>query len=203
MGGRPGRRELRSRHEHVQRRARDCERRRQGDARDVFGKEAESGAFYARATSDPAVFVAPRALREGVATWLIDRGAFRADPRAVESVALARGPSHVTFHGRGAGVDSGVRDTTARVLEALEVLRPEVVVHLGPPRPAEGFGAPSLDVRVKVVGDAGKASAREVHFVLGDTTVLNRERIVYARVDGVDATYGIARERVGALLDAL
>ncbi len=169
----------------------------------VFGKEAESGAFYARATSDPAVFVAPRALREGVATWLIDRGAFRADPRAVESVALARGPSHVTFHGRGAGVDSGVRDTTARVLEALEVLRPEVVVHLGPPRPAEGFGAPSLDVRVKVVGDAGKASAREVHFVLGDTTVLNRERIVYARVDGVDATYGIARERVGALLDAL
>jgi hypothetical protein len=167
----------------------------------VFGKEAEGGTFYARATSSPAVFLAPRALREGATNWLIDRGAFRADPREVVQVTLSRGTTHTVLLGRkGAARDAGASDVASKVLDALEVMRPDAVVHLGPPKADEGFGSPTLDVRVKTVTDAG---TREIHFVFGDTARVNRERLVYARVDGVDATYGIARDRVGPLVDAL
>jgi hypothetical protein len=168
----------------------------------VFGKEAEGGAFYARATSDRAVFLAPRALRDGATNWLIERGGFRADPAAVERVTLLRGASHAVFPGRRGSPheDARASDLASKVLETLEVLRPEAVIHLGPPKPDEGFGTPTLDVRVKTVTDAG---AKEIHFVFGDTARVNRERLVYARVDGVDATYGIARDRVTALVEAL
>jgi hypothetical protein len=167
----------------------------------VFGKEAEGGAFYARATSDRAVFLAPRALRDGALNWLIGRGGFRADPGSVERVTLSRGASRAVFPGRrGGSRDSGSNDVASKVLDTLEVLRPEAVVHLGPPRHDEGFDAPTLDVRVSTVTDGGP---REIHFVFGDTARVNRERLVYARVDGVDATYGIARDRVAALVEAL
>jgi hypothetical protein len=166
----------------------------------LFGKEAEGGAFYARTLSDRAVFLAPRALREGAVTWLLDRGVFRADPRSVDRITLSRGAARAVFVGRHEALDGGADDTTSRLLGSLEALRPETVIHPGPPRPAEGFGTPTLDVRVKTVADAG---SRELHFVLGDTALVNRERVVYARVDGVDATYGIARDRLGALLGAL
>jgi hypothetical protein len=168
----------------------------------VFGKEAEGGTFYARATSDRAVFLAPRALRDGATNWLIDRGGFRADPGSVERLTLSRGASHAVFPGRRGSPheDARASDLASKVLETLEVLRPEAVIHLGPPKPDEGFGTPTLDVRVKTVTDAG---AKEIHFVFGDTARVNRERLVYARVDGVDATYGIARDRVAALVEAL
>jgi hypothetical protein len=74
------------------------------------------------------------------------------------------------------------------------------VVHLGPPKPDEGFATPTLDVRVKLAVDGGP---HEVHFMLGDTALLNRERMVYARVEGVDATYAVARERVGPIIEGL
>jgi hypothetical protein len=166
----------------------------------VFGKEAEGGAYYAHVMNDHAVFLAPRGLREGPNVWLIDRGGFRADPSAVETITLTRGAAHAVFAANRQGIDGGVSATTAKILEALEVLRPEAVIHLGAPKPAEGFGAPTLDVRVKLAGDSG---AKEIHFVFGDTALVNRERLVYARVDGVNATYGILKDRLGGLVGAL
>ena len=166
----------------------------------VFGNETEDGAFYARTAKDRAVFLAPRALREAATTWLVDRSVFRADAASVDRVTLSRGTARAVFVGRREAVDGAAGDTTSKVLSALEALRADTVVHLGPPRPSEGFGTPTLDVRVKTVTDAG---SREIHFVLGDTALVNRERVVYARVDGVDATYGIARDRLGSLLGAL
>ena len=157
----------------------------------VFGNETEDGAFYARTAKDRAVFLAPRALREAATTWLVDRSVFRADAASVDRVTLSRGTARAVFVGRREAVDGAAGDTTSKVLSALEALRADTVVHLGPPRPSEGFGTPTLDVRVKTVTDAG---SREIHFVLGDTALVNRERVVYARVDGVDATYGIARD---------
>jgi hypothetical protein len=166
----------------------------------TFGKETDGG-FYAKASNDGAVFLASRGLRDGAKVWLLDRSGFRVDPQRVGKVTLRRGASRTVIEGHGgSGVtDAGRLDRGARVLDALGVLRPEVVVHLGPPRPDEGFGASPLDVEVRLEGD----SAPRVHFALGDTAVVNRERMVYARIDGIDATYGVAREHVLALLDAL
>ncbi len=166
----------------------------------VFGKEAEDGTFYARTATDRAVFLAPRALREAATTWLVDRDVFRAAPASVDRVTLSRGTARAVFVGRHQTVDGGASDTTSRLLTTLETLRPDTVVHLGAARASEGFDTPTLDVRVKVVSDAG---SREIHFVLGDTALVNRERIVYARMDGVNATYGIARDRLGPLMAAL
>jgi len=167
----------------------------------LFGKEAEPGTFYARTTSDAAVFLAPHALREGPANWLIDRGPFRADPSSVVEVVLSRGAARTVLPGRRGGAkDAAGNEVASKILEALQVMRPDAVIHLGPPRADEGFASPTLDVRVKLASDAGP---REIHFVFGDTARVNRERLVYARVDGVDATYGIARDRVVALVEAL
>jgi len=164
----------------------------------VFGKETDGG-FYAHTTADGAVFLAPRALRDGALVWLIDRGGFHADPSAIVRVTLSRGPAHVELSPH-AHADGGPSDRTSRAFEALALLRPEVVVHLGPPKPDEGFATPTLDVRVKLAVDGGP---HEVHFMLGDTALLNRERMVYARVEGVDATYAVARERVGPIIEGL
>jgi hypothetical protein len=164
----------------------------------VFGKEAEGGLYYAQASNDPAVFLAPRSLREGVGVWLVDRGGFRAPSRDIRDVTLSRGASRVVL--KRPQEDAGGRDLAARVFEALDLLRPELVVHLGAARPDEGFTPPTLDVRVRLGGDSGN---RDLHVVLGNTVLRNRERIVFARVEGIDATFGVAREHVEALIDAL
>lgn len=165
----------------------------------TFGREAENGAYYARTSDGPAVFLAPRALREGATTWLIDRNVFRADRASVERIVLSRGASRVVLGG-GREQDDGGSNATSRVLGTLQTLRPDAVIHLGEPLPNEGFREPTLDVRVSLAGDGGR---RELHLILGNTALVNRERLVYARVSGIDATYGIARDRVTALVDAL
>jgi hypothetical protein len=176
-----------------------------------FGKEAEGG-YYARASTGDAVFVASRALREAATTWLIDRSVFRADRQAIERVTLSRGASHVSFPGPAASAarpgapaaEEAGHDMASVVLETIESLRPEFVIHLGPARPTEGFATPALDVRVKLArAGAGAKEAPDLHFVVGDSALINRERVVYMRRDGVEATYAAAHERVQVLLDAL
>jgi len=165
----------------------------------IFGRETEEGTTYAKTSTDHAVFLAPRGLREGATTWLLDRQVFNVDPATIDRVTLSRGSKHAVFNGRRAPGDGGVHDVVARVLSTFAVLRADAVLHVGAPTPGEGFGAPTLDVRVAFSSDAGP---KELHFVFGDTAQVNRERLIYARVDGVDATFGIARERVTTLIDA-
>ena len=168
----------------------------------VFGREADDGDFYARASSDPAVFLAPRLLREGLDVLLIDRNGMRADPEAVMQLTLTRGNEKRTLDTSSRGNRSRIGDggPASQALSVLGTLRPEAVLHLGPPKPNEGFAAPTLDVRIETHTDAG---TRNIHFVLGDTALVRRQRLVFARVDGVDATFGIARDRLQPLLDAL
>ncbi len=191
----------------------------------ILGAESREpgGDFYARATTDDAVFLAPRALHDGATTWLIDRGGFRVDRKEVEYVTLSRGAAHAVFKGGetadgggggSEGADRALREATRRVMDTLEALRPEIVVHLGPARPGEGFDGAAVDVRVKLLppgpragAAGGKAGAedrrREVHYVVGDTALMNKERVTYLRLDGVDATFAANHERVVALIDAL
>jgi Domain of unknown function (DUF4340) len=167
----------------------------------VFGDATPAGEVYGRALGDRAVFLAPRALRDGAVTWLIDRGPFRVEASAIERVVLSRGGSRVVWTPPSEGVDGGSSPTAKRGFDTLAVLRPDEVVHLGPALASEGFGSPSLDVRIDLKRDAGARPA-VTHFVIGDTSSLRGERIAFARADGVDATFAIARDRLAPLMAA-
>jgi hypothetical protein len=165
----------------------------------VFGKESGDGEFYAHASGEAPVFLAPRLLREGPRALLVDKSGFRADPANVARITLTRGAARRSFVGPG-GHDAGGHDPASLVRGVLETLRPDLVIHLGPPTAEEGFTTPALDVRVELDGDAGR---RELHFVLGDTRMVGRQRLTLARTDGVDATFGIAHDRLEPLVGAL
>jgi hypothetical protein len=83
---------------------------------------------------------------------------------------------------------------------ALDALRADEALHLGPARPDEGFGAPTLAIEVTFLPDAG---SRERRIRIGQPTMVRKERMFFARLDGVDVTYAIARDRISPLLDAL
>ncbi len=169
----------------------------------VFGREAEPGEYFARPLGQPGVFLAPRSLHDEALRVLIDRSGFHVDSAEVETLALARGGSRLVLSRREGKLDvpgGGRADLGEKIALALDALRADDVVHLGPPAHKEGFAHPSLDVRIRMRGDAG---AREVHFVVGDSALILRERMFYARLDGIDATFAVARDRIAPLLDAL
>ena len=169
----------------------------------VFGREAEPGQYFAHPLGQSAVFLAPRSLYDEALRVLIDRSGFHVDSAEVEMLSLARGSSRVVLSRRSGKLDlpdGGGADLGEKLSLALDALHVDDVVHLGPPAAKEGFGRPSLDVRIRMKRDSG---ARELHFVLGDSALILKERMFYARLDGVDATFAIARDRIAPLLDAL
>jgi hypothetical protein len=169
----------------------------------VFGREAEAGQYFAHPLGQSAVFLAPREVHDEALRVLIDRSGFHIDSTAVDTLTLARGGSRLVLSRRDGKLglpDGGGADLGEKLALALDALHADEVVHLGPPATKEGFAHPSLDVRIRLKGDAG---ARDVHFVLGDSALILKERMFYARLDGVDATFAIARDRIAPLLDAL
>jgi hypothetical protein len=169
----------------------------------VFGRVAEGGGYFARAVGQPAVFLAPRSLHDEAGRVLIERTGFRVDSADVETVTLSRGGQRLVLTRRAGKLslgDGGAGDVGDKIGLALETLHADEVVHLGPARPTEGFAHPSLDVRVRTTGDAG---ARDLRFVVGDSALILKERMFYVRLEGVDATFAIARDRLAPLLDAL
>jgi hypothetical protein len=78
------------------------------------------------------------------------------------------------------------------ITSALDALRADDVVRVGPPTPDEGFGQPSLDIR-----------AGTTHIRFGRDGLRKNQAIVFARIDGVDATFAVARERVDPIRGAL
>ena len=169
----------------------------------VFGRAAEGAGFFAHLLGQPAVFLAPRSLHDDAGRLLVEQTGFHVDSAEVETVTLSRGTARRVLVRRAGKLllgDGGAGDVDGKIGVALETLRADGVVHLGPPRPTEGFSRPSLDVRVRTTSDAG---ARDVHFVVGDSALVQKERMFFARLDGVDATFAIARDRLAPLMDAL
>jgi hypothetical protein len=169
----------------------------------VFGREAEGGGYYAHALGEAPVFLAPRSLHDEAARLLVDRTGFHVDSAEVASLTLARDGAELVLTGRGGRLgwkDGGGLELGEKLAVSLDAMRADEVVHLGGPRRGEGFAHPSLDVRVQIASEAG---TKELHFVIGDSALILKERMFYARLDGVDATFAIARDRVAPLLDAL
>lgn len=162
-----------------------------------LGADAGNSETFARANDDPAVFTVPHAFSDLAKTLLVDRSVFFADADSIDAVDLSHAGKQKHFSlGKtdDAGVDALTVAATIGELQAVSAL------HLGPPAAAEGFASPAVDVKVHSATDAG---ARSLHFVLGAATTKGEEKLIYARVDGVAATFLLPEARVQPLLDAV
>lgn len=167
---------------------------------------ASSGGHFAKLQgpgAPPGVFVIPRRAVETLQTPLLDRSLFLTSPEAAERVTLRRGDREVALERRGQSwVETSAGELSpgrvAQIVEALRSLRAEAAIHLGAAEPSEGFARPELVVRVDPVGTDEAWSFR-----IGAGDSWQGTSIHYARRDGVDATYAIARNKVRAILDAL
>ena len=151
-----------------------------------FGREGEGG-VYARTSDAPAIFVASKALRDRARGWLVDLHAFV--PPDVSSVTLERNGKRLTFAG-----DAG-DDAPDAVLRAANVLRADSVLHLGAALADEGFAHPSLVATI-----AGKTGSKRITF--GRESVTNDAKSILVRVEGIEATFAIDRDRAKAFFDA-
>lgn len=172
----------------------------------VLGREGEGGVYAMvqdGASGASPIFLEPSVFRDALARILIDRSALAADTKDASQIVLSRADRKLVIARPPGGAWSTHGAQTAQtpdaIATALDGLRADDVVHLGPPTRDEGFDA-AFDVRVETTGDAGK---RTVHVRFGRDALRKNQAMVYARIDGVDATFAVARERVDPIRNAL
>ncbi len=165
------------------------------------------GGFYASVDRDPGVFVASRELDRVLSTWLLDRAAFSAEPDTIVelsleapglgSVVLRRVGGQLTLQKGSSGFDGSRID---ELLEAINSLRCEAAVHLGPATPVEGLRKPLLiaTIRRQSIENVGSPPIR---FSIGSRDSFRDASIHYARVGSINATFALPREQVQQLLD--
>lgn len=154
-----------------------------------FGKAGEGG-VYAKTNAFPGVFVASPALRDRARSWLVDLHGLT--PANLAEVTLARDGRRFVFFS-----DAGTDEAADALIAAVTVLRADSVVHLGPAKEAEGFARPSLVITTRADGDGGASKAGRL--VFGAETADAKSR--FLRVDGVDATFAVDKDRVKALFE--
>lgn len=167
----------------------------------IFGSEGEGG-VYAQTLASPHVLVVPRSLRDLTARVLVDRNGFFVDGQSLKSVTLVQGAKSAVFNrvdSHLVGPAGGPRDAAEKVAAALGQLRADEVVHLGAAVADEGFSAPTLDVRIASNADGG---GKPRHFVIGRSTIRKNEKMHFTRIEGVDATFAIASDRLAPFFDA-
>lgn len=160
------------------------------------------GGAYAKLDDDPGIFVVSRRTLDTLESLLIDRSVMMFTPAQVESITLERDGKRLELARQGQGfVETSAlglpASTVQRLVETLTTLRAEAAVHLGPARPAEGLSSPVLTVRTKPA--AGSAA---LVYRIGAGDAWREIAVHYARVEGVEATYVVARNKVSSLLDA-
>jgi hypothetical protein len=156
-----------------------------------FGATGDGG-VYAKTLDDPAVFVAPVALRRALAHPAIDHGALRVDP-AEQGVTVVGGGTRRTLE-RGAPEAEGLA-------RALGGVRARVALHAGPPARTEGFDHPALEIIAG--GPADARPAVETRITIGARTQVDGADVYFARVSGVDATFAVPAAAIAAVADAL
>ncbi|MCB9589806.1 MAG: DUF4340 domain-containing protein [Polyangiaceae bacterium] len=171
----------------------------------VVGAETAGGA-YASVGGDPAVFILPRSTQEAIATWLIDRSLLMLEPNELVRVTLKRGGQTWVLKKDGERfvLESGElsAEKIAQIIELLSVARAEAALHLGAPRPQEGFREPSLIVDAERLPARGDRST-PIHLEFGAGDAWRGTSVFYARRKGFDCTFAIARGRVQPILDSL
>lgn len=167
------------------------------------------GGYYASVDRDPGVFVVPRSVERVLDTWLLDRAVFRAERDSIVelslegeglgSIQLKRVAGQLTVQKAPSGFDAARVD---ELLDAIESLRTEAAVHLGPATPSEGLRRPILTgmIRRQSPQNVGMPPIR---FSIGSRDSFRDASIHYARVASINATFALPREQVQRLLDLL
>lgn len=173
----------------------------------TLGRPTASG-YYATMEGDPGVFVLARRVHETLTTLVLDRGALMMDPPSTAKITLQTRDRTVSLARRGdefVETDSGEplsADAIRKIIDTLAALRAEAAVDIGPTRPEQGFERPILNIRIeREAGHPERPPATVVRIGAGDSW--RGISIHYARVDGVQATYAIARSAVSTLVDTL
>lgn len=167
--------------------------------------DATTGGAFAALDDDGGVFVLSRRARASVERWLVDRALLPGEFAAIVEAAIETATTSLVLTRIGPGWQQtgGAPElevgAVARLGDAIAELRAEAAVHLGAARPEEGLAEPRLTLRLRA--EAARGASRTIRFGAGDTW--EGTSIVYARVDGVDATFAVARGAVGAILDVL
>jgi hypothetical protein len=166
-----------------------------------IGADTVAGVFAAL-DSNPGVFVLERSLVRQLTTLLLTR-ALLPELSSIERIDVERRGKTLTLVRRGAELVAAQGSelppsAVSRVLAALTTLRAEAAVHTGPARLDEGFANPSLIVRLTPKAGRGAPSVLR----LGASDSWQEMRIVYARREGIDATYALAQRVAHELLDA-
>jgi hypothetical protein len=165
------------------------------DARDVA----------ARDLGDPAVFLAPRVLRETASHPAVDRGRFRLDLDALARVTLVRGSEKLVLLRASDATDPLVRagarpaDASDEPLDAaLAALYAQSAAHTGPAGEGEGLDRPTLEI----VATPLAAGHPETRLVFGAPVHETSLDGYFARASGVDATFLVPRHLLDAVLAA-
>ena len=115
------------------------------------------------------------------------------------SLRLKRVAGQLTLQEAPSGFDPSRVD---ELLDAIESLRAEAAVHLGPATAGEGLRRPILTgtIRRQSPENVGMPPIR---FSIGSRDSFRDASIYYARVASINATYALPREQVQRLLDLL
>lgn len=161
------------------------------------------GGFFAQLDQGP-VFVLSRLSAQTFSTWVLDRAVFSPplDPVVRIDLSSERGSLHLERTGQhfeqvGAPAHLGGAELEALLAE-LDTLRPEAALHQGPATANEGFGKPLL----RYVATQANGEVR-VAWTIGAADTFRDVPVYFARVDGIAATYVIARGPIQRILDLL
>ncbi|HEY6558744.1 MAG TPA: DUF4340 domain-containing protein [Polyangiaceae bacterium] len=167
-----------------------------------------SGGAYAVLEGTQGVFVLPKRVLDLLETPLVDRSAFVIDPGITQSIRLEHKGATITLQLQsGSFVETGPqprlsKGQIAQIIDALASMRAEAAVHVGAVRPNEGFQNPELVVTAESAPGGGEA-IQKLKYRIGAGDAWRAVSVFYARADGVDATFVIARGKVNQVLDAL
>lgn len=162
---------------------------------------------YAKWEDDPAVFVLPEAVVQVLGAYPIDRAAVMVDSSTVASIHVQVQQKRATIrvHGQDWSTEPGATlqlnpRALAKMRRAVEQLRAEGVVHLGPAAPNEGFDRPLVTLQIHAVKGF---SQTPVFLSFGRGDVWRDTNVHYVRRGGIDATFAVAQGKVRALLQAV
>jgi hypothetical protein len=133
---------------------------------------------------------------------LIDRSMFQITPDNASKVEIERKGKKIVLERQGDRFvpAKGTEAAPARIGEVVETLvslRAEAAVHTGASKSDEGFATPELVIRTEPHEGSKKKTIR-----IGAGDSWQGISVHYARVEGADATYVLAKSKVRAILDA-
>jgi hypothetical protein len=157
--------------------------------------ESTGDGFFATLSPDPGVFVLSRATVFELEQLLLERALCPFPVAELRRIELRSAQKRLLLERRDeVWQASGLSAERARELgETLAALRAEVALHVGAERPEEGLAAPTLAVTFTGARD----EARRLR--IGASSNSPGQSQVFARLDGVDATFALSGSTASAL----